>query len=146
MQTYFKNQKKKKKINDEQNLEIISNLYNPISSEWLKAWVITENILNLINNEIFNVGFENKTVFELANLVKENIGEDVNLKTVPTDDNRSYHISSEKIRKILNFEPQFKISNAIIDLRKAFEKKLLPNSLNDKKYFNIHTMKNINLK
>ena len=58
---------------------------------------------NLINNEIFNVGFENKTVFELANLVKENIGEDVNLKTVPTDDNRSYHISSEKIRKILNF-------------------------------------------
>ncbi len=100
----------------------------------------------LINNEIFNVGFENKTVFELANLVKENIGEDVNLKKVPTDDNRSYHISSEKIKKILNFEPRFKISDAVIDLRNAFEKKLLPNSLEDKKYFNIKTMKNIHLK
>ena len=52
MQQYFKNQKKEKKINDKQNLEIISNLYNPVSSEWLNAWFTTEKILNLINNEI----------------------------------------------------------------------------------------------
>ena len=52
VQQYFKNQKKKKKINDKQNLEIISNLYNPVSSEWLNAWFTTEKILNLINNEI----------------------------------------------------------------------------------------------
>ncbi len=50
--TYFKNQKKKKKIKKEQSSEDKSNLYNPINSDWSKAWFITEKILNLINNEV----------------------------------------------------------------------------------------------
>lgn len=99
----------------------------------------------LINNQIFNVGFENKTVSELANLVKENVGDDVKLKIVDSDDNRSYHISSNKIQKILNFKPKFKISDAILELREAFKNDLLPNSLHDEKYFNIKTMQKINL-
>ena len=57
----------------------------------------------LISGEIFNAGYENRSVLDLAKLVKEVIGDDIELKTVPTDDNRSYHISSTKIKKILNF-------------------------------------------
>ena len=70
---------------------------------------------------------------------------DVELKTTPTNDNRSYHISSKKIKKILNFESKFTIKDAVIDLKDAFKKDLLPNSLTDDKYFNIKTMQSIKL-
>ena len=59
----------------------------------------------IINGEVFNAGFQNQKVSELASSVKKIVGEDVNVVTKPTDDNRSYHISSEKIRDLLNFKP-----------------------------------------
>ena len=52
-----------------------------------------------INGKIFNVGFENKTVNELASSVKSVIGNDVIIKHVPTDDNRSYHVSSKNMER-----------------------------------------------
>ena len=52
----------------------------------------------------------------------------------------------KKIKNILKFEPKYSIKNAIEDLKVAFEKKLLPNSLKDEKYFNIKKMQKINLK
>ena len=98
-----------------------------------------------VSGEIFNVGYENKTVLDLANTVKSVLGDDIQLVETPTDDNRSYHISSKKIKKILNFDPEFTIKNAVNDLRIAFEKNLLPNSLTDEKYFNIRRMQSIKL-
>ena len=100
---------------------------------------------NKISGEIFNAGFENKTVLELAETVKKIIGRDVELKLTPTNDNRSYHISSKKIKKILGFETNFTIADAVLDLKKAFEKNLLPNSFDDEKYFNIKRMQSIKL-
>ena len=74
------------------------------------------------------------------------IGDDVSLKSSPTDDNRSYHISSKKIKKILSFDSINTISDAINDLKLAFKRGLLPNSLTDEKYFNIKMMQSLNLK
>ena len=108
--------------------------------------VLIEAEKSLVSGEIFNAGYENRSVLDLAKLVKEVIGDDIELKTFPTDDNRSYHISSTKIKKILNFDSKFTIKDAIEDLQKAFKKNLLPNSLTDEKYFNIKRMKSINLK
>ena len=51
----------------------------------------------LVKSEIFNAGYENQSVKSLAETVKEVVGEDVKLNYTPTDDNRSYHISSKKI-------------------------------------------------
>ena len=98
-----------------------------------------------VSGEIFNVGYENKTVLDLANTVKNVLGDDIQLLETPTDDNRSYHISSKKIKKILDFDSKFTIKNAINDLKIAFEKNLLPNSLTDEKYFNIKRMQSIRL-
>ena len=98
-----------------------------------------------VSGEIFNAGYGNKKVIQLAKDVVKIIGSDVKLKLVPTDDNRSYHISSEKIKKVLEFEPKFNIEDAIVDLKNAFEQGLLPNSLNDEKYFNIKRMQSIKL-
>ncbi|EMP07683.1 hypothetical protein LEP1GSC124_5484 [Leptospira interrogans serovar Pyrogenes str. 200701872] len=88
----------------------------------------------------------NFTVSEIANMVKEVVGEDVKLVTTPTNDNRSYHISSDKIFNKLGFRANRSIKLAAEDLKKAFDSGLLPNSLTDEKYFNIKRMQSISLR
>jgi len=98
-----------------------------------------------VAGEIFNAGIENQTVLELAQTVKRVMGEDVKLVTTPTNDNRSYHISSKKIADKLGFVPSHTIAEASQDLKNALEQGLLPNSLADERYFNIKRMQNLNL-
>ena len=98
-----------------------------------------------INGQIFNVGFKNQSVNELANEVKEVIGSDINIINTKSDDNRSYHVSSKKIKDILGFETKYTVKDAILDLKNAFEKKLLTNTFDDEFFFNIKRMNNINL-
>jgi nucleoside-diphosphate-sugar epimerase len=98
-----------------------------------------------IAGEIFNVGTENQSVLELAQTVQSVMGEDVKLVASPTNDNRSYHISSQKIANILGFVPSHSISEASRDIKNALEQGLLPNSLTDERYFNIKRMQNIEL-
>ena len=99
-----------------------------------------------INGQIFNVGFRNQSVNELANDVKEVIGSDVKIIYTKSEDNRSYHVSSEKIRDVLNFNTKYTVKDAVLDLKNAFEKKDLLNTFNDEFFFNIKRMQSINLK
>jgi nucleoside-diphosphate-sugar epimerase len=99
----------------------------------------------LVAGEIFNVGFENQTVQELALLVKKVISNDVKIKKIISNDNRSYHISSKKIERVLGFKSVKKIEDAIVDLKEAFISKRLVNTLNNEFYFNIKRMNSINL-
>ena len=98
-----------------------------------------------IAGKIFNAGYENEPVKELAKTIKAVVGDDVKLITTPTDDNRSYHISSEKIKTELGFEATHTIRDAAQDLCTAFKKGLLPNSLENEMYFNIKRMQNLKL-
>jgi nucleoside-diphosphate-sugar epimerase len=99
-----------------------------------------------IAGEIFNVGTENQSVLELAQTVQSVMGEDVKLVATPTNDNRSYHISSQKIANLLGFLPSHSIAEASRDIKNALEQGLLPNSLSDPKYYNIKVMQSINLR
>jgi len=99
-----------------------------------------------IAGRIYNAGYENHTVRQLAEMVRDIVGpEQVVLVTEPTDDNRSYHISSEKIARELGFHPRFTIEDAVQDLVKAFVEGRLPNSMTDSRYFNIKRMQELNL-
>jgi nucleoside-diphosphate-sugar epimerase len=100
---------------------------------------------DLINGEAFNVGFENHSVEYLAELVKESVGKEVKIKKIASNDDRSYHISSKKISKILGFKPVYSIKDAIIDLKYAFSKNLFTNPLSNEMYYNIKRMNSINL-
>ena len=100
----------------------------------------------LVTGKIFNAGYENQTVNHLASQVKKVIGDDVEIKQLESNDNRSYHISSKKIEKELGFKTVKTIEDAIKDLKNAFDEKKLVNTLEDEKYFNIKRMNNINLK
>ena len=55
------------------------------------------------------------------------------------------HISSNKIRTDLGFVAKHTIRDAVEDLCLAFDKNLLPNSLDDEMYFNIKRMNNLEL-
>lgn len=99
-----------------------------------------------IAGRIYNAGYENHTVRQLAEMVRDVVGPGaVKLVAVPTDDNRSYHISSKKIARELGFSPQHTIEEAVRDLVKAFADRRLPNSMTDPRYFNIKRMQELNL-
>lgn len=99
-----------------------------------------------IAGQIYNVGDTNYTVKQLAHMTKEVMGDDIKLVTSPTNDIRSYHISSEKIKRELGYVPKRGILAAICDMKDAFELGKLPNSLTDDNYYNIKRMQAINLK
>ena len=99
----------------------------------------------VIAGQIFNAGYENQSVEELAVMVRDVMGDDVELVRTPTNDNRSYHISSERIRRVLGFAPKRSIRDAIVDMKRAFDRGLLPDSLTDERYFNIKRMQSVKL-
>ncbi len=99
-----------------------------------------------IHRKIFNAGYENHKVKEIADIVKRIVAdENLEIVTESTDDNRSYHISSEKIKRELGYEPQHTIEEAVNDLVAAFHAGKLLDPMQDKKYYNIKTMQAINL-
>ena len=99
-----------------------------------------------IDGKIFNAGHENHTVAQIAETVRKGVGEDVSISQVPTDDHRSYHISSDKIRIELDFVPSRNIDDAVSDLMSAFSLGKIPNPLTGANYYNIKTMQALNLK
>jgi nucleoside-diphosphate-sugar epimerase len=98
-----------------------------------------------IAGKVFNAGYQNQRVREIAEIVRDVVGDQVEIVTTSTDDNRSYHISSRKIRDELGFEATHSIRDAVLGLRTAFDKGLVPNALTDDVYYNVKRMKRINL-
>ena len=74
-----------------------------------------------IGGKTFNAGYENFTVKEIAEMVKETVGKNVAIEVTPSNDNRSYHISSAKIEKELGLKPSRNIKDAVQDIKKASE-------------------------
>ena len=105
-----------------------------------------------IANEVFNVGFQNMSIMDIAKTVKKVVMEiypemgDIPIEVTESDDKRSYHINSDKIKNVLGFEPKYSVEDAVRDLCKAFAEGKLPDSFDDDKYFNIRTMKAIGAK
>jgi nucleoside-diphosphate-sugar epimerase len=113
------------------HIEDVADLYVQ-SLEWEAA---------RIAGQTFNAGYENHTVAALAEMVREVVGrERVSIETTPTNDHRSYHISSEKIKRALGFEPSHTVEDAVRDLTAAFRAGRIPNALDDPRYYNIKTM------
>jgi nucleoside-diphosphate-sugar epimerase len=99
-----------------------------------------------IAGKTFNAGYENHTVTQLAETVRDVVGGSTEIVTTPTDDNRSYHISSEKIRRELGFAPAHTIEDAVRGLLNGFQAGKIPNPMTDIRYYNIKTMQALHLK
>lgn len=98
-----------------------------------------------IDGKIYNAGYYNRKVIEIAQSVRSIVGKDVTIAVEPTDDNRSYHISSEKIKTELGFEAKRSIEDAVSDLVDAFGKGKVAGSMTDDRYYNIKTMQRVGL-
>lgn len=98
-----------------------------------------------VDGKTFNVGYQNLPVAEIADLVKQQFNENIDIEVVPTNDNRSYHVSSDKIKRELGFTPKRTIEDAIRDLKTAFEQKLVQDPFNNEIYYNIKQMQGIGL-
>ncbi len=107
---------------------------------------ILEQSVQKIHKKIFNVGYENLRVKEIAEVVRDTLNGNIAIVITPTNDNRSYHVSSRKIKEELGFEAKRTIREAVEDLRDAFHKGLIPNSFTDEMYFNIKRMQSVQLK
>jgi nucleoside-diphosphate-sugar epimerase len=99
-----------------------------------------------IDGKIYNAGDENRTLMELAEIVKKVVGNDLPIDVEPTDDPRSYHVSSDKLYRELGFKPIHSVEDAVKDLVAAFKAGKLPNSIHDTRYFNVKLMQQVNLK
>jgi nucleoside-diphosphate-sugar epimerase len=99
-----------------------------------------------VAGRIFNAGYENHTVSQLASMIRDVVGRSTEIVTTPTDDNRSYHISSEKIRRELGFAPSHTIEDAVRGLVDSFAAGRIPNAMTDIRYYNIKTMQSLQLK
>jgi nucleoside-diphosphate-sugar epimerase len=102
-----------------------------------------------IQNETFNVGFQNLSLMEIAELVRRVVSQElpdrkpVDIVTTPTDDIRSYHINSDKVKRVLGYAPRHTIEDAVRELTQAFRANKIPNSMEDDRYYNVRLLKRL---
>jgi nucleoside-diphosphate-sugar epimerase len=102
-----------------------------------------------VQKEIFNIGFQNMSIADLAVLVKEVVEQEfpdkapIGVETTPSNDNRSYHINSDKVTRVLGFRPSHSIEDAVRDLCVAFREGKLPDSMENDRYFNVKRLKRL---
>jgi len=99
----------------------------------------------LLDGKIFNAGYHNHRVMDIAEIVRDVVGTSVEITTTPTEDDRSYHISSEKIRHELGFVPNHTIQDAVSDLVSAFDAGKISDPMTAIRYYNIKMMQELRL-
>jgi nucleoside-diphosphate-sugar epimerase len=106
---------------------------------------------HLIAGEIFNAGYENHTVAQLATIAKEAVEKQfpekapIRIQTSTSNDNRSYHVSSRKITEKLGYRPQRTIEDAVDDICNAFKAGKFMDSMSNDEYVNVKTVKKLEL-
>jgi len=99
-----------------------------------------------VSAKTWNAGYHNLKVRTIADMVRDEVGQNVDIVVTPTDDHRSYHVSSEKIRRDLGFVAGRTVKDAIVDLKTAFLAGKVPNSMSDDRYYNIKRMQALRLR
>ena len=98
-----------------------------------------------IDGKIWNAGTDNLKVGEIARMVRHEVGP-VEIVVTPSDDHRSYHVSSEKIARELGFRAERSVKDAIHDLKAAFAAGRVSDAMTDDRYYNIRRMQSLKLR
>lgn len=101
-----------------------------------------------IAGQTFNAGYANHSIGDLAEMIRAKVeaefaGTPIEIERRSTDDLRSYRVNSQKITDVLGFRPRRTIEDAVRDLCRAFRRGRFPNSLIDRRYFNVALMKSL---
>jgi nucleoside-diphosphate-sugar epimerase len=106
----------------------------------------------MIDGGIFNAGYQNYTIAELAGMVRSVVEHEmpekapIRIETTPSNDPRSYHVSSKKIAEKLGYTPKRSVEDAVRDICNAFKAGKLPDSLTDDRYVNVRTVRKVGLR
>ena len=92
-----------------------------------------------INSNIYNIGFENLSIIEIAKKISKIISSKITIKKRLYDP-RSYNLDSSKLLKT-GFRPKKKIDNAIQELSELYKQKVLKDKPN---YHSIKWLKKFN--
>lgn len=113
--------------------------------------LLLESEESKVADQIFNVGSQNLTINQISMIVKKivekqfpNKGE-IKIEVTSSNDNRSYHINSDKIKNILNYVPKYTVENAVLDLCQAFKNKKIIDTDNDI-FYNVRRLKRLQIK
>lgn len=104
-----------------------------------------------IAGRTYNAGYENHTISEIADTVREVVvtempeRREIEIVTTSSDDLRSYHICSDKIKRELGFAPKRTVGDAVRELVAAFRAGKLSNPMSDVRYYNIKTLQALQL-
>jgi nucleoside-diphosphate-sugar epimerase len=99
-----------------------------------------------VDKEAFNVGYQNLAIEKIAFLVRDTIGDPtIELEYTPSDDNRSYHVNSDKVRDVLGFEPKYGLEDAIQSIVDAYRADKIPDPFKKTIYSNIKRMQELAL-
>ncbi len=100
-----------------------------------------------VDREAFNVGFQNRSVEDIALLVRQTLADPaIELEYTPSDDNRSYHVNSDKVKRVLGFEAKFTIEDAIRSIAEAYRAGKIPDPFKNTSYSNIKRMQELRVK
>lgn len=88
---------------------------------------------------VFNAGFENLSILEIANEIKTNTNADIQL--TESNDPRSYRLNSDKLLST-GFKPKKTVIDAIHEIKELFKQGIIKD---EEKYYNLKTMKEIGL-
>lgn len=104
-----------------------------------------------IKNKIFNVGYENLSIMQIAEVVRNVVlkefpqKKEILIDVQKSNDLRSYHINSDKIKNELNFKPKRSIEDAVKEICDAYKQDKYEKLLENIDYFNVKKIKYLNI-
>ena len=105
---------------------------------------ITDLYLFFIDNKtlsgIYNAGFENLKIIEIAEMISQKTGAEIIIKS--SEDPRSYRVNSEKLLSV-GFKPKKSVAMAISEITEAVKNKKLTD---EKRHYNLNWMRDEVLK
>lgn len=106
---------------------------------------LVETPAERLQGKIYNAGGENATILGIAETIRDVLGGALEIETAPArDDERTYHVSSQKLARELSLSPRRTIRDAVVDLAAAFRKGLWHDAESDL-YHNVKRMKRLGL-
>ena len=95
-----------------------------------------------INDTIFNLGFENLSIMNMAKRIKKSLGTNSEIVIKSSNDPRSYRQNSDRILSE-GFKPMKKIEDSIMEINKKFKEKKITKQ---DSFYRINTLKMIKAK
>jgi nucleoside-diphosphate-sugar epimerase len=97
--------------------------------------LVLESPLELVNNQIFNIGLKNLQLKKIGQIIKETIPQtEVNILP-KIEDKRTYHVSFEKVQKMLHYKAKISPEIGIRQIWEAIQDGTIEDP-SDRQYYN----------